>query len=137
MLFKDKSRCEPYQKIITSSENKKTHKLYNDNLNEIYQFKVDGDIVTDDSIRCDYIVENATNKILYIIELKGSDLKHAVEQIEATINRFSTSIRNYCLYPRIVCKSNTHKIEDSLIIRFKKKYANKYIIQNPIIEEHI
>ena len=56
----------------------------NKNRHMIRQFKVDGEVVAagDMSPRCDYLLLNDDAKTSYYIELKGSDLVKAIEQIE-------------------------------------------------------
>lgn len=84
-LSKFKSLCQIKQKIIVSKDkgNPQKHIANNINEDEVYQYKVDGTIIQE-GLRCDYLVWNERKKHIYYIELKGSDLEHALEQLDAT-----------------------------------------------------
>ena len=128
VLFPNKSRCDKNQKKVVSEESGNKHIVNNPNQIEVYQYHIDGDIISKEDTsgeRCDYIVESTkqSKPIAYIIELKGSDMLKAIHQIEATIKRFSQQLANYEIYPRIVCtRIVAHAILDSKFQNFKQKY---------------
>lgn len=127
MLFEsEKSLCGLNDKIIVCKENQSEYRAENLALDNVYKFKIDGDIlsVSDSSVRCDYLVENETKKHAYFIELKGSDITHAIEQIEATINKYKGKLTLYEIKPRIIYKNNTHDIKNSKVRQFKSKYKS-------------
>lgn len=65
--------------------------ISNPNRNEVTVIKVDGCEIADNSIpRCDFAIDAYADLEIYV-ELKGSDIKHAIEQIESTINIISSS----------------------------------------------
>ncbi len=141
MLFKDvPSHCDLKCSKIVSREKGKTHRALNNDRNTVYQYIIDGEVIlkSDPQKRCDYLVENEDKKAAYLIELKGTDLPHALEQIEATIQLFSRKFRenSYNFYPRIVYGSNTHAVNDSRYRNFMKKYPQSKI-KTTIIEEVI
>lgn len=70
-------------------------------------------------------IEDKTNNRVFLIELKGTDLSKAIEQIDATVVMFKVLIKNYEKNPRIVYKSNTHKVHNSAVRNFKK-FKSKY-----------
>lgn len=77
--------------------------------------------------KCDFLLLNEDKGKAYFIELKGSDLLHAVEQLEATyLNSKLESIRkNYiCCFRAVLRRSNTHKINSSKVLAFRKKYQD-------------
>ena len=141
MLFKDvPSHCDLKCSKIVSREKGKTHRALNNDRNTVYQYIIDGEVIlkSDPQKRCDYLVENEDKKAAYLIELKGTDLQHALEQIEATIQLFSRKFKenSYNFYPRIVYGSNTHAVNDSRYRNFMKKYPQSKI-KTTIIEEVI
>ena len=80
-------------KIISVSENKRTFRVKNDSLFTINEVEVDGCYKTTGA-KCDYLFEIIskdtennleTITIVFYVELKGSDVSHAIEQLEATI----------------------------------------------------
>jgi hypothetical protein len=90
-----------HKKIALSG--KKTGKLYllNPQERKVEKVEVDGCAITD-GLRCDWLVlinDRKPHKEIYV-ELKGSKISHAVEQLEATINNLSanrTRLAKRCL----------------------------------------
>lgn len=76
-------------KIVTASENNR--KLIINNLSEkkIDKIKVDGCLITDHRVRCDYMfeIDRPLIKVIYL-ELKGCDIKKAYDQLYETISIF-------------------------------------------------
>jgi len=83
-------KIESSQKLFTFEENKS--KLTLENIDQVVSIKilVDGCLINDDSIRCDYML--LAKEMEFFIELKGQDLSHAVNQIKATIKRISSNV---------------------------------------------
>lgn len=131
LLFPDKSLCQLNQSIVVSCENGKKHTVDNRKSKYcIYQYKIDGDIVTSQKVsKCDYIVEIDKNNeaFAFIIELKGSDVSHAIDQIKSTLCMFKEKLRGYKIYPRIVCSSRVHSINSSKVRKFKEEYGKESI----------
>jgi hypothetical protein len=79
-----------HQKIALSG--KKTTRLYllNSTEREVEQIEVDGCAITEGK-RCDWLIRlnDATSKEEIYVELKGSAVYHAVEQLRASIERLS------------------------------------------------
>ncbi len=138
MLFPDKSICKIKQKRIVSKENQKVHTAVNVDDCDVFQYKIDGDIISSSSseIRCDYLVENGTRLTAYLIELKGTDLPHAVEQIEATIKKYRTELASYEIKPRIIYRTNTHAVRHLAVQKFKMKYKD-CVIRTDCFTENI
>lgn len=131
LLFPDKSLCQLNQSIVVSCENGKKHIIDNRKSKYcIYKYKIDGDIVTSQTdSKCDYIVEIDTDNesIAFIIELKGSDVSHAIDQIKSTLGIFKEKLRGYKIRPRIICSSRVHSINSSKIRKFKEEYGKEAI----------
>jgi DNA-binding protein YbaB len=82
-------KCE---KIITDveinlSENRSNITFINKNKEDIRKVTVDGCAITQ-GIRCDWLLIRPDDKEFFV-ELKGSDLKHAYEQIERSIKQIA------------------------------------------------
>lgn len=138
MIFDEKySHCKLNQKIIVSSEHGKIHKAKNGNCCIVYHYHIDGEIVksTDSKQRCDYALENETTHKLYLIELKGTHVLKAIEQIESTISLFKDEFSSYIICSRIICKSNSPKIYTSKQRKFKSKYKETIIKENTFEEK--
>jgi hypothetical protein len=52
----------------------------------ICRIKIDGCIIKNNSIRCDYLFMVTPPKSYHFVELKGSDIDHAFDQIKNTIS---------------------------------------------------
>lgn len=126
MLFdKSKSSCAESQSIVVSEEKGKKHRVNNTSRLPIYQYHIDGDIINDLNVqKCDYIVEVTKDKpVAFIIELKGSHLSEACNQIISTIERFKHKLNGYNVQPRIIIgKINTHAVNGSEYRRLRKAY---------------
>ena len=125
--------------VFTSTENRCTHIGHNINRHMIRQFKVDGEVIAsgDPSPRCDYLLLNDEAKTSYYIELKGSDLIKAIEQIENTIAMLSQSIPEYAILRRIIFRTGTHGIQTRPVLAWKKKYGTTAIIKGRTLVENI
>lgn len=79
-------------KIVVVSENRREFRIDNSSLFKINKVTVDACYITA-GLRCDYLFEviehDAINKVCYV-ELKGTDIKHAVQQLAATIKHCNT-----------------------------------------------
>lgn len=139
----DINAFQPYREgrypLFTSSENRCTHVGKNVHGNMVRQFKIDGEVFPKDTSpeRCDYLLLNDEAKTSYYIELKGSDLEKAIEQIEGTIAMIAPSIPTYSVYRRIVYKTATHKIHESKVLLWQKRYIKSAAIKERRLEESI
>lgn len=138
MLFEaEKSLCGLKDRIIVCRENQSEYRAENAALDNVYKFKIDGDILSASAsgLRCDYLVENETKRHAYFIELKDSGITHAIAQIEATINKYKEKLSFYEIKPRIVYKNNTHDIKNSKARQFKSKYKSVVFKTNTYSEK--
>lgn len=82
-------------KIIPAEENKRKLTILNDDEKVIRKIKVDGCLIkkTDPGLRCDYMFEiddpntKVITKVIYL-ELKGEGVKHAYDQLVATMKKY-------------------------------------------------
>lgn len=141
MIFDSKySTCQPNQKKVVSKESGNEHILYNNNEYPVFQYHIDGGIITgSQGERCDYILEvqKPEKGLAYIIELKGSDLNKALSQIENTIRTYSSNLKGYKILPRVVIhKASTHQINGKKYRDFKKSYP-AVIVKSIKLEESV
>lgn len=127
------------RKNISISENRKKYLLHNDLNNYIAVFHVDGAMVQDnDKIKCDNLLIDATGMKAIFVELKGTDLAHALQQINQTIDMMRDDIPNCTKYARIVTSNRTNvpniRANPEYIKLYKK--ANVKVSAN-LIEEKI
>lgn len=126
--------CKPYPncfefaeqkyKIVTCVDNKSSTKyIYdNDSLDELSKYHVDGCLINDDGSKCDFLLLNCTKEISYFIELKGSDLPKAIDQIDRSIDVLHKDFNSFSVEARIVLtRVNTIDLKMSKLIRLERK----------------
>lgn len=65
-------------------------------------FLVDDCLIKEKKIKCDFLIVNCEEKIAYFIELKGSDVVHALRQIGRSINVLEKYLDGHAVCARIV-----------------------------------
>lgn len=139
MLFKEleadckATRCIKYQnreeKLVFEQHNKKYCGL-NNVKKEVLGIHVDGGLIKGTKTsKCDAAIF-VDKDICYLIELKGSDLVTACNQISETLNFFKKNYKVEKFVGRIVCsKINTHDVKDEnyknlskSLLQIKKKF---------------
>jgi hypothetical protein len=102
----EKHRCADCNnnKIVVAQDEKNPkceYRLINNSAKRVCKVTVDGCYVTEDK-RCDFLLIDCDSKAAFFIELKGSDVLKAVEQIDETINRFWHQMNGFIINGRIV-----------------------------------
>jgi hypothetical protein len=86
------------------------------------KYRIDGGLIADNGEKCDYLLLNCEKRASYFIELKGSDIIKAVEQIERSIEVLGSSLKSFIINARIVCtRINTINLRDPRVLRLEKK----------------
>ncbi len=126
--------CEEYKSEakIVLQENKSKITFLNPNQDKILIIRVDGCVIKDDeTLRCDYALIPCDEIEIYV-ELKGSDVLHAVKQIESTIRLLSQNsqkIRKLCFVVSTRVPKQTTSIQQ-LQSQFKKMFNASFRIKN-------
>jgi hypothetical protein len=127
-------KCEEYRhdtKIVLQ-ENKSKISFLNPDKETILIIKVDGCVVSDnETLRCDYALVPSDEVEIYV-ELKGSDISHAVKQIESTIGLLSEDsqkIKKLCFVVSTRVPKQTTSIQQ-FQTRFRKKFNASFRIKN-------
>lgn len=114
--------------IIVVEENKKRYTLQNHG-DMIAVYQVDGQMISSaDSVKCDNMIVDVTSLFAVLIELKGTDLRHAFAQIEETYSKIFLALRKYRLYGRIVTSARTNVPNlktDPQYIRIQKAFMRR------------
>lgn len=72
--------------VLKEKRESREYHLRNDSEQELVVYKIDGGIIEDNNLqKCDFGIYTE-HDILYLIELKGADFNHALEQIQSTIS---------------------------------------------------
>ena len=90
---------------------------------------IDGCQITN-GIRCDYMYLIKDSEIY--IELKGQDIKHAIEQIETTIKKLSSNLKKQKKKSFIICTRSplTSTSIQNIQVKFRKNYNSEFIVKS-------
>ncbi|MFA4851684.1 MAG: hypothetical protein WC868_07535 [Bacteroidales bacterium] len=98
---------------------------------KVRKILIDGCVIKNNEIRCDYLVIRQPDEEIYV-ELKGSDVSHAIKQIENTIVKVShnaKSLDKYCFIISTRCPLISPEIQNHKLY-FKRRYNSFLIIKN-------
>ena len=116
-------------KLVTFEEARS--KLIIENKDKVSATKI---IVDDceitEGVRCDYMYLIKDTEIY--IELKGQDIKHAIEQLETTIKKLSSDIKKQQKKSFVICTRsplNSASIQN-VRVKFKKHYNSDFIVRS-------
>lgn len=140
--FKD---CQQYagenQNIPTAKERreKSEYRVKNPSRKYIVKLLVDNCLIKREGNKCDYLYIDCNDKTVYLVELKGGDLSHAITQIEGTISLLNGFLVNFKIVARIVLtKSSSPRVTDQkkekLIIVLKKWHQNQGISVSDLLK---
>jgi hypothetical protein len=87
--------------IISFEANKRKYCASNPHGLSVLRYEIDGKMVTTGE-RCDYGMGVPRKGTVYLIELKGSDLKKAVRQINSTMDVLGEKLDGYIVHGRVV-----------------------------------
>ncbi|MBD2484655.1 hypothetical protein [Planktothrix sp. FACHB-1365] len=114
-------------KRITRKENQSQIIIENPNQFKVCVVQVDGCAIKE-GLRCDYLVipdqQDIKRTLEIYIELKGSKILHAIEQLEATIKQLSddpAKQKKVCIIISTRCPLATTEIQN-----FKRDFKKKY-----------
>jgi hypothetical protein len=112
--------------VTCSDKGKKTKYIYeNQSRDFLSKYKVDGCLIVDDNARCDYLLLNCNKNQSYFIEIKGSDIIRAIEQIDRSIDLLKEKLTDFSVFARIVLtRINTIDLRDAKYLRLEKKIKN-------------
>jgi hypothetical protein len=126
--------CKPFNKcfdfhhqkiaIVTFTDKRSstTFVYRNNSLDDLTKYKVDGCLIADDGAKCDCLLLNCDNKKCYFIELKGSDLIRAVEQIDRALDILVNHLHEFSVEARIVLtRVNTIDLRSSKYLKLEKR----------------
>ncbi len=111
---------------IVCKENHRVACFVNTKQNVIQKIQVDGGVIPCGSTACDNLVRHIAKEphAEYFVELKGTDVKHAISQLEASIKLLSES--KVSIRYAIVVSTNSHPAIRTDIQRGKKHLLTQY-----------
>lgn len=78
---------------------------------------------------------NQDKKSAYLIELKGSNILHAMDQVLSAENLLKEDLVGYSVFYRIIYRIRTQEVRKSRIIRWKEKEGKRNGISVVILKE--
>ena len=131
-------RSGEYSEFV-STENKCTHVGENKAHDDVRHFLIDGGVLPKekDPERCDYLLLNDSNQRAFFIELKGSDIKKAISQIETTVDMIVDSLPEYTVYKRIIYHSGTQALQNNDVLKWKIRNKGRVVIKENRYSESI
>jgi hypothetical protein len=115
------------KKIIPITGNRMTFKILNPGKKRVNQVQVDGCLIDDNRIRCDYLFEiNSPMSLVFYVELKGKNIEKALKQLEATIGYCKT--RHNGLEKECYIVASRVPKEGPKVQNIRKKFKRKYDI---------
>lgn len=105
------------------------YNLINDRNHKIALYHMDGGIVCGEQNmqKCDflYVIYDQDCPTAILVELKGTDIKHAVRQLKASLDRYGKTLkRRICA--RVVCNSVPRLYNDPAVKNLKKELMSRY-----------
>lgn len=127
-------------RIVSCEENKSRFRILNPYQKPIKKAHVDGCLIDDDKPKCDYFFEVIDNSVFYV-EFKGTDARHALQQVVRVAQCFQISHKPLSKYAVIVTTRVPAYDADfqKALIQYKAKIAalglEKRITRRNIIYE--
>ena len=107
--FKDKGHSTEYR-------------CMNHSVNHLAKYRIDGGLIPDNNAKCDFLLLNCEQKQSYFIELKGSDIVRAIEQIDRSIDILKDELLDFAFFARIVLsRVNTIDLKNIKLLKLEKK----------------
>lgn len=112
---------------VVCKERGKKYNLVNDEQYPIALFHMDGGILRDEKTvsKCDflYVIYDPNCPTAIFVELKGKDIKHAVDQLNASLERYGKAMEKRRICARIICSSVPRLFNDPIVKKLKRKLA--------------
>lgn len=121
----NKCRSEDCRSIITCKENGKRYILHNDEKYTVSDFLVDGGVFVNEVglNKCDrlVLVQDPDRFTVFLIELKGKNVRHAIEQLYDTAHMYKKELVKMRTRFRVVCTSVPNMANDSKTTQLKEE----------------
>lgn len=109
--------------VVCSDQKSATCFIYeNRSSDALTKYRIDGCLIADEGAKCDFLLLNCTKNESFFIELKGSDLIRAVEQIDRSIDLLLNSVNDFSINARIVLtRVNTIDLRNTKYLKLEKR----------------
>lgn len=127
--MKDECCITNSNKLVVFEETRS--KLVIENVDKVQATKVTvDDCEITNGIRCDYMYLIKDSEIY--IELKGQDIKHAIEQLETTIRKLSANPKTQKKKSFVICTRSplSSASIQNVQVKFRKNYNSEFIVKS-------
>lgn len=108
--------------IIKDKGHSTEYRYLNQSSNHLAKYRVDNGLIADNDAKCDFLLLNCEQKKSYFIELKGSNLIHAIDQIDRSIDELKSQLSEFSIFARIVVtRVNTIDLKNTKFLKLDKK----------------
>ena len=114
---------ENRKKVLFKDKGRSTYLYINRSAAHLAKYRVDGGLIPGDGVKCDDLLLNCEKKRAYFIELKGSDIIRAIQQIDRSIDQLKGDLSGFAFFARIVVTrvNVTHLEKNSQYLRLERK----------------
>ncbi len=116
--------------IIVCKEHNRKISFLNTQRGEVTKILVDGCEINDKGVRCDYLV--IKDQVERYVELKGSNINHAIKQLKRSINLLSVNPKSSKKESFIIssrCPKSSAAILE-LKLKFRKEFNSSLLVKN-------
>ncbi len=125
--------------VSCSDRGSVTYRYHNESLDFLSKYQVDGGLINDSNAKCDFLLLNCNKRYSFFIELKGSDISRAIDQIDRSIDVLKDNLSGYSIFGRIVLtRVNITNLVDLKIKKLERKLSSfngNLIKQTRLLEE--
>lgn len=121
---------------IVLREKKSTFVADNPNRKSVHKTVVDGCYITGDDQRCDFMLRiDYPDPVVYLVELKGGHLDHAISQLESTLSKLPVCVRMHKKECCVVVTNapSARTILPKLKMEFRKKYQSGLSVRTRLL----
>jgi len=120
----EKAHC--IERSNVAKENNKQFRIESSSNSVICRLKIDGCIINDNTIvKCDYVFKICDIDKLIFVELKGTDVNHAIQQIVTTLDNLKHLIKTSSIEAYIISSSVPRAAEQNFRNLKDKIFKNK------------
>ena len=104
MMLQLEKKCLKFRDnrpVAVISEKQKEIRFINEERKKVSNYHIDGCLIKD-GMRCDFLFLVEDDKNAFFIELKGSELKKAIQQIDHSINPIICHLAGYRVSARVI-----------------------------------
>ncbi len=131
--------CDNRSEIVAKDKrsNQRYIGLNIDRTKLICRYRVDG-VIIKTGTKCDYLILDCDAKKAYFIELKGSKLADAVEQVSVSVDLLMNKLIGFEIYARIVLsRSYNISFRPSSYQKLQKKLKGRLEMKNVLMKEDL